>query len=75
MKALALEARIPPQPIFRIGRQPDAWQPPDWSRYQNWMGRSAIASMIPKVTTGFSIVKKSRVLSKPLLAFAPTWRY
>jgi hypothetical protein len=29
---LALETKVPPQPIYRIGRQPDAWQAPDWSR-------------------------------------------
>ena len=29
---MALETKIPPQPIYRIGRQPDAWQAPDWSR-------------------------------------------
>ena len=29
---MALETKVPPQPIYRIGRQPDAWQAPDWSR-------------------------------------------
>jgi len=29
---MALETKTPPQPIYRIGRQPDAWRPPDWSR-------------------------------------------
>jgi RES domain len=29
---LALETQVPPQPIYRVGRQPDAWQAPDWSR-------------------------------------------
>lgn len=29
---MALETRIPPRPIYRIGRLPDAWQPPDWSQ-------------------------------------------
>ncbi len=29
---MALETKVPPQPIYRVGRQPDAWQPPDWSR-------------------------------------------
>jgi hypothetical protein len=29
---LPLETKIPPQPIYRVGRQPDAWQAPDWSR-------------------------------------------
>ena len=29
---MALETKTAPQPIYRIGRQPDAWQPPDWSR-------------------------------------------
>jgi hypothetical protein len=27
---MALEARRPVGPIFRLGRRPDAWQPPDW---------------------------------------------
>lgn len=27
-----LETRKPPNEIFRIGRRPDPWQPPDWSR-------------------------------------------
>ena len=26
------EAKQAPNPLFRIGRQPDPWQPPDWSR-------------------------------------------
>jgi hypothetical protein len=26
------ESKQPPNSIFRIGRQPDPWQPPDWSR-------------------------------------------
>jgi hypothetical protein len=26
------EAKQPPDVLFRIGRQPDPWQPPDWSR-------------------------------------------
>ena len=29
---MALETKIPPQPIYRVARLPDAWQPPDWSR-------------------------------------------
>lgn len=29
---MALETKVPPQPIYRVGRQPDAWQAPDWSR-------------------------------------------
>jgi len=29
---VALETKTPPQPIYRIGRQPDVWQAPDWSR-------------------------------------------
>jgi hypothetical protein len=29
---VALETTTPPQLIHRIGRQPDAWQAPDWSR-------------------------------------------
>ena len=29
---MALETKTPPQPIYRIGRRPDAWRPPDWSR-------------------------------------------
>ena len=29
---MALETKTPPQPIYRVGRQPDAWRPPDWSR-------------------------------------------
>src|SRR5271165_4463630 len=29
---MARETKTPPQPIYRIGRQPDAWRPPDWSR-------------------------------------------
>lgn len=29
---MALETRTPPRPIYRIGRQPDAWRLPDWSR-------------------------------------------
>jgi hypothetical protein len=27
-----LESKQLPNPIFRIGRRPDPWQPPDWSR-------------------------------------------
>ena len=27
---MALEARRPDGPLFRLGRRPDAWQPPDW---------------------------------------------
>lgn len=27
-----LETRYPPAEIYRIARQPDPWQPPDWSR-------------------------------------------
>jgi len=27
-----LETRKPPAPLYRVGRKPDAWQPPDWSR-------------------------------------------
>lgn len=27
-----LETQRPPDAIFRIGRKPDPWQPPDWSR-------------------------------------------
>jgi len=27
-----LEGKTPPQTIFRIARQPDPWEPPDWSR-------------------------------------------
>jgi hypothetical protein len=27
-----LEIRRTPDQIFRIGRKPDPWQPPDWSR-------------------------------------------
>jgi hypothetical protein len=27
-----LETRKPPDPLYRVGRSPDAWQPPDWSR-------------------------------------------
>ncbi len=30
----ALDTRKPPNEIFRIGRNPDPWQPPDWSRAQ-----------------------------------------
>lgn len=30
----ALDTRKPPKPVFRIGRKPDPWQPPDWSRAQ-----------------------------------------
>ena len=30
----ALDTRKPPNEIFRIGRKPDPWQPPDWSRAQ-----------------------------------------
>jgi hypothetical protein len=26
------DSRQPPREIFRIGRRPDPWQPPDWSR-------------------------------------------
>lgn len=29
---MALETRLPPQPIYRLGRQPDAWRASDWSR-------------------------------------------
>ncbi|MFY9673205.1 MAG: RES domain-containing protein [Terriglobales bacterium] len=29
---MALETKTPTQPIYRVGRWPDAWQPPDWSR-------------------------------------------
>jgi hypothetical protein len=29
---MAVETKTPPQPIYRIGRRPDAWRPPDWSR-------------------------------------------
>jgi hypothetical protein len=29
---LALEIRTPSQSIYRVARQPDAWQLPDWSR-------------------------------------------
>ncbi len=29
---MALETITPPEPIYRIGRRPDAWQPPDWSQ-------------------------------------------
>jgi len=29
---LSLEKRVPPDPLFRIGRRPDPWQSPDWSR-------------------------------------------
>ena len=28
---MALEIKTPPQPIYRVGRWPDAWQAPDWS--------------------------------------------
>lgn len=27
-----LESKQPPNPIFRVARVPDPWQPPDWSR-------------------------------------------
>ena len=27
---MELETRRPDQPVFRLGRHPDAWQPPDW---------------------------------------------
>ena len=27
-----LEGKTPPETIYRIGRKPDPWQPPDWSR-------------------------------------------
>jgi RES domain len=27
---MELEARRPDGPVFRLGRRPDAWQPPDW---------------------------------------------
>jgi hypothetical protein len=27
---MELETRRPVEPVFRIGRRPDAWQPPDW---------------------------------------------
>ena len=27
----ALDTRKPPKEIFRIGRKPSPWQPPDWS--------------------------------------------
>jgi RES domain len=30
-----LDTRKPPSEIFRIGRKPDPWQPPDWSRAQS----------------------------------------
>jgi RES domain len=29
-----LESKQPPDPIFRVARRPDPWQPPDWSRAQ-----------------------------------------
>ena len=29
---MALETKTPPPIIYRVGRKPDAWQPPDWSR-------------------------------------------
>jgi hypothetical protein len=29
-----LETRTPPGPIYRLGRHPDPWAPPDWSRAQ-----------------------------------------
>ena len=29
---MTLEAKSPPEPIYRIGRRPNAWQPPDWSQ-------------------------------------------
>ena len=28
---MAPETKSPPQLIYRIGRKPDAWQPPDWA--------------------------------------------
>jgi hypothetical protein len=31
---LVRDTRNPPNEIFRIGRKPDPWQPPDWSRAQ-----------------------------------------
>ena len=27
---MELEVRRPVGPVFRLGRRPDAWQPPDW---------------------------------------------
>lgn len=30
----ALDTRKPPNEVFRIGRKPDPWQPPDWSYAQ-----------------------------------------
>ena len=27
---MELETRCPNGPVFRLGRRPDAWQPPDW---------------------------------------------
>jgi hypothetical protein len=27
---MELEARRPPGPVYRLGRRPDAWQPPEW---------------------------------------------
>ncbi len=29
---MPLETKVPPKPIYRVGRYPDAWQPLDWSR-------------------------------------------
>ena len=29
---MALETKSPPRPIYRIGRKPDPWLEPDWSR-------------------------------------------
>jgi hypothetical protein len=31
LRSTALESRVPEQPVHRIGRWPDPWQPPDWA--------------------------------------------
>ena len=29
-----LDTKTPTAPLFRLGRKPDPWSPPDWSRAQ-----------------------------------------
>jgi hypothetical protein len=53
-----LDTKTPTAALFRLGRKPDPWSPPDWSRAQP-DGTSVIASTIRKATIAFSTLPLS----------------